>query len=153
MRTERLSKEEILDQVEEILLDQETPQVAKLRAADLLLRDLSGNITTGERTEKAQELLTVILGETPSKSQDTETGSTEGQVGEALQKWSNSLSEEQKRDGFQVREIMEVLIESFNIKRQGNLLYKTKHALRNQNWLSRRCASRGMIYFIIESQG
>lgn len=146
MRTQRLTKEEILDQVEEILVQGETPAVAKLRAADILLRDLSGG-ESGEQSQRAVELLnTLVGGATSTAIQEKKTSSRE-EVLAAFKEWEDGLDRAQISDGFQIREIMEELKERYNIGGNGNLIYKTKQALKDQNWLSKRCASRGTVYF------
>ena len=109
MRTQRLTKEEILDQVEEILLHGETPAVGKLRAADILLRDLSGG-ESGEQSQRAVELLNTLVGGATSAAIQTKKSSTPEEVDVAFVEWDRSLSVEQRKDGFQIREIMDCLL-------------------------------------------
>ena len=114
-----------------MLLNPENPTVARLRAADLLLKDIDGG-TFGDPSEIASDALKNLLTIKPTSVERKENYEHVKQV---VELWNNSLSKEKKTSGLTIREINSELEENHELPKSGNLTH-TKRALEELGWIS-----------------
>lgn len=134
-----LTKIQILEIVQEILVDKDSPAVTRIKAADLMLKD----IYIAERvdldgSDAANDFMDKLLGAAKHKEREVDILSHVKQLEE-------SLSKEEMENGFGIREITARLEEEHNVPRAGNL-EKTKKALTELGWNSMTINGRGRVW-------
>ena len=118
--------------------------MARLRAADLMLKDLTG-AGFGDPSDIANSALASILSGATAKVEKVDPYP---KILNKVRLWSHSRNSTERATGYTVREIMDFMEQDYEITREGSQNH-IKRALEEIGWEWHVKNGRGKVWFLI----